>query len=289
MLGLSRARGARALRRDHRVRRARGVPRPQAQELLVRACTCGWRSRSRSQVDADVLLIDEVLAVGDAAFQQKCFDQFHALKAAGTHDRLRHARHERRRALLRPRDAARARPDRRASATRTTIARAYNELNFGRSCTTTPEGARYGDQTAAEITARLVRGRRRRADRRARPGRAAAASRWRSASTRRSTSRSSASRCATRPATRLRDAHRLQRRRRPATSRPATSAIVRVALDNWLAPGALPAHAVARPRRRGRRRRARPARGPRVADRARHAATPAASSTCRTRSRSSAR
>src|SRR5919205_2792206 len=27
------------------------------------------------QVDADVLLIDEVLAVGDASFQQKCFDQ----------------------------------------------------------------------------------------------------------------------------------------------------------------------------------------------------------------------
>jgi len=44
------------------------------------------------QVDADVLLIDEVLAVGDAAFQQKCHDEFTRMKAAGrtivlvTHD-----------------------------------------------------------------------------------------------------------------------------------------------------------------------------------------------------------
>ncbi|NLT06260.1 MAG: ABC transporter ATP-binding protein [Solirubrobacterales bacterium] len=35
------------------------------------------------QVDADVLLVDEVLAVGDASFQQKCFDQFDRLKAEG--------------------------------------------------------------------------------------------------------------------------------------------------------------------------------------------------------------
>jgi ABC-type glutathione transport system ATPase component len=35
------------------------------------------------QADADVLLIDEVLAVGDAAFQQKCADAFHAMKKAG--------------------------------------------------------------------------------------------------------------------------------------------------------------------------------------------------------------
>src|SRR5882762_10565906 len=32
------------------------------------------------QVDADVLLIDEVLAVGDAAFQQKCFEEFARLR-----------------------------------------------------------------------------------------------------------------------------------------------------------------------------------------------------------------
>jgi ABC-type glutathione transport system ATPase component len=43
-------------------------------------------------VQADVMLIDEVLAVGDAAFQQKCIDTLHALKKAGrtivlvTHD-----------------------------------------------------------------------------------------------------------------------------------------------------------------------------------------------------------
>src|SRR5271168_495000 len=44
------------------------------------------------QVDADILLIDEVLAVGDAAFQQKCFDVFNDMRDAGqtivfvTHD-----------------------------------------------------------------------------------------------------------------------------------------------------------------------------------------------------------
>ena len=35
------------------------------------------------QSDADVLLIDEVLAVGDASFQQKCADAFHEMKARG--------------------------------------------------------------------------------------------------------------------------------------------------------------------------------------------------------------
>ena len=35
------------------------------------------------QADADVLLIDEVLAVGDASFQQKCADAFHRMKGEG--------------------------------------------------------------------------------------------------------------------------------------------------------------------------------------------------------------
>src|SRR4051812_12234857 len=44
------------------------------------------------QADADVMLIDEVLAVGDAAFAQKCMDVFHERRRAGrtvvlvTHD-----------------------------------------------------------------------------------------------------------------------------------------------------------------------------------------------------------
>ena len=44
------------------------------------------------QVDAEILLVDEVLAVGDAAFQQKCFDVFSRMRDRGktivfvTHD-----------------------------------------------------------------------------------------------------------------------------------------------------------------------------------------------------------
>jgi ABC-type polysaccharide/polyol phosphate transport system ATPase subunit len=44
------------------------------------------------QVDADILLVDEVLAVGDASFQQKCFDVFNQMRDSGrtivfvTHD-----------------------------------------------------------------------------------------------------------------------------------------------------------------------------------------------------------
>jgi ABC-type polysaccharide/polyol phosphate transport system ATPase subunit len=44
------------------------------------------------QVDADILLVDEVLAVGDASFQQKCFDVFNRMRDEGrtivfvTHD-----------------------------------------------------------------------------------------------------------------------------------------------------------------------------------------------------------
>jgi ABC-type polysaccharide/polyol phosphate transport system ATPase subunit len=83
------------------------------------------------QVDADIILVDEVLAVGDASFQRKCFDQFDQLKAAGktivfvTHDMTAVERFCDRAMLLeRGRIAEIGDPHR--------VARAYNEINFGR-------------------------------------------------------------------------------------------------------------------------------------------------------------
>ena len=35
-------------------------------------------------VDADILLIDEILAVGDVAFQAKCFNRLRQIKSEGT-------------------------------------------------------------------------------------------------------------------------------------------------------------------------------------------------------------
>ena len=104
------------------------------------------------QVDAEVLLIDEVLAVGDAAFQQKCFQEFHRLKAEGrtivfvTHDMSSVERYCDRAMLIEHGKIV-------TIADPTTISRNYNELNFGR-LVHEPEpdaGERYGDQCAAEI------------------------------------------------------------------------------------------------------------------------------------------
>ena len=83
------------------------------------------------QVDAEILLIDEVLAVGDAAFQQKCFDEFGRLQRAGrtilfvTHDMGSVQRFCDRAMLLeRGRVVDIDEPS--------SIARQYNQLNFDR-------------------------------------------------------------------------------------------------------------------------------------------------------------
>ena len=77
------------------------------------------------QVDADILLIDEVLAVGDAAFQQKCFDVFNRMRDEGrtivfvTHDMGAVNRFCHRALAARARRPGRARQSRRRSPTTT--------------------------------------------------------------------------------------------------------------------------------------------------------------------------
>jgi ABC-type polysaccharide/polyol phosphate transport system ATPase subunit len=102
------------------------------------------------EVDAEILLIDEVLAVGDAAFQQKCYEQFEQLKREGrtiilvTHDMSAVERFCNRAMLI---DRGRVR----SIGGPHEIALAYNELNFGRLVDASSEEGRYGDRAAAEI------------------------------------------------------------------------------------------------------------------------------------------
>ncbi len=102
------------------------------------------------QVDAEILVVDEVLAVGDAAFQQKCFQQFHRMKDEGrtivfvTHD-MGSVERFCDRAMLIERGVVQMidEPHR--------VGRAYNELNFGGLIHNRPDADRWGDQAVAEI------------------------------------------------------------------------------------------------------------------------------------------
>jgi ABC-type polysaccharide/polyol phosphate transport system ATPase subunit len=90
------------------------------------------------QVDAEILLIDEVLAVGDAAFQQKCFEEFFRLKREGrtivfvSHDMFSVERFCDR-AMLMEHGVMTQIGEPRA------IGRAYHELNFGQLAHEAPE------------------------------------------------------------------------------------------------------------------------------------------------------
>jgi len=107
------------------------------------------------QVDADVLLIDEVLAVGDAAFQQKCFDEFARIREAGktvllvTHDMGAVQRFCDRALLLeRGREVELGEPER--------VGNRYLELNFTEAARhegPREEPDRFGDGTAEIVEA----------------------------------------------------------------------------------------------------------------------------------------
>jgi ABC-type polysaccharide/polyol phosphate transport system ATPase subunit len=105
------------------------------------------------EVDAEILLIDEVLAVGDAAFQQKCFDVFHRMRDEGrtilfvTHDMGAVKKFCHRAMLL-------ERGDVKLIGAPDEVANNYIELNFGREVQHEEAGEeRYGDQTAEIVEA----------------------------------------------------------------------------------------------------------------------------------------
>jgi ABC-type polysaccharide/polyol phosphate transport system ATPase subunit len=108
------------------------------------------------QVDADVLLIDEVLAVGDAAFQQKCYDEFGRLRRDGatvilvTHDMSAVQRFCDRGMLLEKGEVVEVGETEHVS-------NRYLELNFGGSrqarAVTGGEGERWGDGRARILEA----------------------------------------------------------------------------------------------------------------------------------------
>ena len=105
------------------------------------------------QVEAEILLIDEVLAVGDAAFQYKCFEEFKRLKREGrtilfvTHDMSTVERFCDRAMLLeKGRMVAIGEP--------ASIARRYIQLNFGHTVHELDDlspGSPTGAQAAAEV------------------------------------------------------------------------------------------------------------------------------------------
>src|SRR4051795_10671396 len=108
------------------------------------------------QAQSDILLIDEVLAVGDAAFQQKCFDEFNRMRDEGrtilfvTHDMGSVTRFCHRALLLeRGRIVTIGEP--------AEVASEYLELNFGRETgETTTKGdvdERPGDRSARIVEA----------------------------------------------------------------------------------------------------------------------------------------
>jgi len=104
------------------------------------------------QVDADVLVIDEVLAVGDASFQAKCHETLRDIRARGrtilfvTHD-MSTVESECDRAMLLERGemVEMGAPDR--------VARLYDQINFGGVEANREDKGRHGDGRASVIDA----------------------------------------------------------------------------------------------------------------------------------------
>lgn len=108
------------------------------------------------QSDAEILLIDEVLAVGDAAFQQKCADVFHDIRESDrtvilvTHD-MTAVEHYCHRAMLLHNGVVMTCGD------PAEVARSYLRLNFQQASSGHAEGDDWGDTAELRmVDARLI-------------------------------------------------------------------------------------------------------------------------------------
>ena len=131
MLGLSRREAQAAVRRDHRVRRARGVRRSEAEELLLGDERAGSASRWRSRWTPTCCWSTRSWrwATPPSSASASTSSTGSAPRA---HDPVRDPRHEHGRALLRPRHADRARATMLGIGDPADIAKQYNEVNFGK-------------------------------------------------------------------------------------------------------------------------------------------------------------
>ena len=136
------ARAARAAgRRHHRLRRSSSASPTTRSRRTRAACTRGSGFAIAVNVDPDVLLIDEVLAVGDQSFRLRCYERMLAFREAGktlilvTHDLGAIA------SFCEPRDLARRGPIR-GEATPEAITRRYvAEVTARRSCWSAQQAA----------------------------------------------------------------------------------------------------------------------------------------------------
>ena len=90
ILGMTQERSTRASTRSSRSARSSSSSTPRS-STTRRECSCGSRSRSPSHVELDILLVDEILSVGDAPFREKCLARRSASCIAAGQDPRRRA------------------------------------------------------------------------------------------------------------------------------------------------------------------------------------------------------
>ena len=174
------------------------------------------------QVDAEILLIDEVLAVGDAAFQQKCYDEFARIRRSGTTVLfVTHDMNAVQRFCDRAR-AARARAHRRDRRAPDASGERYLQLNFSRDARDAEAREAGDDGGPRRRHAHAGRGGRTGAPgRRARPRSSRRGSRTRTASAPRSCARGS--RAASTPACASTSTSRIRSSASTSRTRPAST------------------------------------------------------------------